>query len=89
MMGLNNKELLSQFINSSHLHKNHRYTIRAGKLGISLLQLNSSSASPLSSSVLWVTMLSKTTCSNLGLRKESTAVSVITTDPGATPGMRE
>lgn len=59
--------------------------MRAGKLGISLLQLNSSSASSLSSSVFQVTMLSKITCSNLGLKKESTAVSVITRDPGVIP----
>lgn len=59
--------------------------MRVGKLEISLLQLNSSSASSLSSSVLLVTTLSKITCSNRGLKKESTASSVITTDPGATP----
>lgn len=55
------------------------------KSGISLLQASSSSARSLSSSVLRTTTSSSTTCSNRGLKEESTAMSVITTDPASIP----
>lgn len=56
-----------------------------GKSGISLLQPSSSFARSLSSSVLRTTTSYSTTCSNRGLKEESTAASVITTVPGLIP----